>query len=80
MDKAALKEFRAKLVEARKFSKLGGYFNLAMALDYAGFVEWRELSEQVRDWYHTETSTITKAAMWDNSIAAIDKQISELHQ
>jgi len=89
MDKAALKEFRAKLVLAKGIARERNYDHwinkpCGPAALYGDntVLDWNGITPQPRDfwdWYWY-ASPSERCAMWDNSIAAIDQQISELHQ
>lgn len=83
MDVEALKEFREKLVHARKVAR-GKNFDQWITTPCGSSylrgdnadVDWNGLEPaDLLDWYWY-ASPSERAAMWDNSIAAIDAQIS----
>ena len=85
MNVTELKEFRAKLVTAKKlcaFYKfnaiiLGPFIDAGLHRKYAD-KKFCAMPEDVWDWYIHPTRTATeREAMWDNSIAAVDARIKK---
>jgi len=82
--KSELLEFRAKLVKARRFSAQFDYRKYYGAWTVGGLPMTGDHTDQyfeIKDWYFANgRKNSERKAMWTNSIAAIDKQIAELHQ
>lgn len=85
MDVKELREFRRKLVKARTISARSDYLWLRHSLREGGFsnVETDKIAKQIAYWYfepvkNEERPASQRKAMWDNSIAAIDAQLSTI--